>query len=68
MIHARPELWVRFLSGPDLDRLGITNDEVIAAVDEIAAALPEGTADRPIGRDFDRLTGLLAGGWSSRGR
>jgi len=37
-------------------------------LDEIAAALPEGTADRPYGRDLDRLIGLLAGGWSSRAR
>jgi alanine dehydrogenase len=38
MIHARPELWLRFLSGPDVDHLGITNDEVIAAVEAVVDA------------------------------
>jgi len=51
----------RLLGGPVGDALG-------PALDEIAAALPAGTADRPFGRDLDRLTGLLADGWSSPGR
>jgi len=38
MIHASPELWLRFLSGPDVDRLGLTNDEVIAAVEAVVDA------------------------------
>ena len=48
----------RLLGGPVGEALG-------PALDEIAAALPPGTADRPFGRDLDRLTGLLADGWST---
>ncbi len=32
---------------------------------EIAAALPAGTADRPFGRDLDRIIHLLADGWAT---
>ena len=32
---------------------------------EIAAVLPAGTADRPFGRDLDRIIELLAGGWAA---
>jgi histidine ammonia-lyase len=44
----------------------------LAALDEIAAVLPAGTADRPFGRDLDRITHLLedggAGGSGGPGR
>nr|WP_221374064.1 aromatic amino acid lyase [Actinoplanes polyasparticus] len=33
-----------------------------SALDDIDAALPHGTADRPFGRDLDRIISLLAGG------
>jgi ornithine cyclodeaminase len=35
MIHGSPAIWLRFLSGPDVDRLDITNAEVIAAVEAV---------------------------------
>jgi alanine dehydrogenase len=38
MIHASPELWLRFLSGPDVDRLGIPDEEVITAVETVVDA------------------------------
>ncbi|MFC7272829.1 ornithine cyclodeaminase family protein [Paractinoplanes rhizophilus] len=38
MIHGSPAIWLRFLSGPDIDRLGIANHEVIAAVEEVVGA------------------------------
>jgi alanine dehydrogenase len=38
MIHASPEIWIRFLSGADVDGLGITNAEVIAAVEGVVDA------------------------------
>src|SRR5919112_556361 len=38
MIHESPSIWLRFLSGADIDGLGITNDEVIAAVEAVVAA------------------------------
>ncbi|WP_157437231.1 aromatic amino acid lyase [Actinoplanes subtropicus] len=51
----------RLLGAPVGDAFG-------PALDEIAAVLPEGTADRPFGRDLDQIITRLAGGWSSRGR
>jgi alanine dehydrogenase len=38
MIHGRSEIWLRFLSGPDVDRLGITTAEVIASVEGVVDA------------------------------
>ena len=34
------------------------------AMAEVAAVLPAGTADRPYGRDLDRIGELLRGGWA----
>jgi len=51
----------RLLGGP-------VGEALAPALDEIAAALPAGTADRPFGRDLDRLIPLLADGWSTPGR
>ncbi len=39
-----PELWIRFLSGPDIDRLGLTNAEIIDATEGAVRALGEGWA------------------------
>jgi ornithine cyclodeaminase len=38
------ELWIRFLSGPDIDRLGLTNAEIIDAVERAVRAHGEGRA------------------------
>jgi alanine dehydrogenase len=38
------ELWVRFLSGPDIDRLGLTGAEIIDAVEGAVRAHGEGRA------------------------
>jgi alanine dehydrogenase len=35
-------LWVRFLSGPDIDALGVTNGEIVAAVEDAVRAHGEG--------------------------
>ena len=35
-------LWLRFLSGPDIDSLGITNAEIVAAVEDAVRAHGEG--------------------------
>jgi histidine ammonia-lyase len=35
------------------------------ALDQVAAVLPDGTADRPFGRDIDRITDLLTTGWAT---
>ena len=35
-------MWVRFLSGPDIDALGITNGEIVAAVQDAVRAHGEG--------------------------
>src|SRR6202021_3921675 len=35
-------LWLRFLSGPDIDGLGLTNAEILAAVQEAVRAHGEG--------------------------
>ncbi len=32
------EIWIRFLSGPDIDTLGLTNAEIIDAVESVVAA------------------------------
>jgi alanine dehydrogenase len=37
-------LWLRFLSGPDIEALGITNAEIIAAVEDAVRAHGEGRA------------------------
>jgi alanine dehydrogenase len=36
------ELWLRFLSGPDIDSLGLTNAEILAAVTDAVRAHGEG--------------------------
>ncbi|WP_328292221.1 aromatic amino acid ammonia-lyase [Kineococcus sp. NBC_00420] len=41
--------------------------ELVAALDEVAAALGEDVRDRPYGRDLDRLTELLNHGWGTAG-
>src|ERR1700676_528984 len=38
------ELWIRFLSGPDIDGLGLTNAEIIDAVEGAVRAHGEGRA------------------------
>jgi alanine dehydrogenase len=38
------ELWLRFLSGPDIDALGISNAEIVAAVEDAVRAHGEGRA------------------------
>src|SRR4051794_29420460 len=37
---ARPpgEIWLRFLSGPDIDTLGLTSTEIVQAVEDVVAA------------------------------
>ena len=35
-------LWLRFLSGPDIDSLGISNAEIVAAVEEAVRAHGDG--------------------------
>ena len=37
-------MWLRFLSGPDIDALGITNAEIVAAVEDAVRAHGEGRA------------------------
>jgi alanine dehydrogenase len=37
-------LWLRFLSGPDIDSLGLSNTEIVAAVEEAVRAHGEGRA------------------------
>jgi alanine dehydrogenase len=37
-------LWLRFLSGPDIDSLGLTNAEIIAAVEDAVRAHGDGQA------------------------
>jgi alanine dehydrogenase len=38
------ELWLRFLSGPDIEALGISNAEIVAAVEDAVRAHGEGRA------------------------
>jgi alanine dehydrogenase len=40
----RSGLWLRFLSGPDIDALGISNADVVAAVEDAVRAHGEGRA------------------------
>ncbi len=35
-------LWLRFLSGPDIDSLGLTNAEIVAAVTDAVRAHGDG--------------------------
>jgi alanine dehydrogenase len=42
--RAAGELWLRFLSGPDIDALGLPNAEVVAAVEDAVRAHGEGRA------------------------
>ena len=35
-------LWLRFLSGPDIDTLGISNAEIVAAVEDAVRAHGDG--------------------------
>jgi ornithine cyclodeaminase len=42
--RAAGELWLRFLSGPDIDALGLSNAEVVAAVEDAVRAHGEGRA------------------------
>ena len=37
-------LWLRFLSGPDIDSVGISNAEIVAAVEEAVRAHGDGRA------------------------
>ena len=39
-----PELWLRFLSGPDIDALGISNADIVTAVEDAVRAHGEGRA------------------------
>ena len=39
--------------------------ELAELLAEISAALPQGTADRPFGRDIATITSILASGWAS---
>ncbi len=42
--RAAGELWLRFLSGPDIDSLGISNAEIVAAVEGAVRAHGDGRA------------------------
>jgi alanine dehydrogenase len=37
-------LWLRFLSGPDIDSLGLSNAEIVAAVEDAVRAHGDGRA------------------------
>ena len=37
-------LWIRFLSGPDIDSLGLSNAEIVAAVEDAVRAHGDGRA------------------------
>jgi len=39
---SRSGLWLRFLSGPDIDALGISNADVVAAVEDAVRAHGDG--------------------------
>jgi ornithine cyclodeaminase/alanine dehydrogenase-like protein (mu-crystallin family) len=43
-VNATGGLWLRFLSGPDIDSLGITNAGILAAVEDAVRAHGEGRA------------------------
>jgi alanine dehydrogenase len=40
--HATGGLWLRFLSGPDIDAIGISNAEIVAAVEDAVRAHGDG--------------------------
>ena len=42
--RASGELWLRFLSGPDIDALGLSNADIVAAVEDAVRAHGEGRA------------------------
>jgi len=42
--RAARELWLRFLSGPDIDSLGLSNAEIVTAVEEAVRAHGDGGA------------------------
>jgi alanine dehydrogenase len=42
--RAAGELWLRFLSGPDIDSLGLSHAEIVAAVEEAVRAHGDGRA------------------------
>jgi len=42
--RASGELWLRFLSGPDIDALGISNADIVAAVEDAVRAHGKGRA------------------------
>jgi len=42
--RAAGELWLRFLSGPDIDSLGLSSAEIVAAVEEAVRAHGDGRA------------------------
>jgi len=71
-------LWLRFLSGPDIDSLGLSHAEIVAAVEDAVRAHGEGRAvveprvhlvpDNDGAGHFNVLRGYLpAGGLASRG-
>ena len=39
-----PGLWIRFVSGPDIDRLGLTSTQIVGAVEDAVRAHGEGRA------------------------
>ena len=41
-VAAAGGLWIRFLSGPDIDSLGLTNAEIVAAVEDAVRAHGDG--------------------------
>jgi alanine dehydrogenase len=65
------DLWLRFLSGPDIDSLGISNAEILATVEEAVRAHGDGRAvteprvhlipDNGGGGHFNVLRGALSG-------
>lgn len=36
--HEKREIWLRFLSGPDIDSIGLTNPEIIESIESVVAA------------------------------
>jgi alanine dehydrogenase len=76
--RAAGELWLRFLSGPDIDSLGLSPAEIVAAVEEAVRAHGDGRAiveprvhlvpDNDGAGHFNVLRGHLAGpGLPARG-
>ena len=70
-------LWIRFLSGPDIDALGLSNAEIIDAVEDAVRAHGDGRAvveprvhlvpDNGGAGHFNVLRGYLPGGGSPAG-